>query len=491
MKKIRYFWRFEGILLLTILFSLSLSIVIYISFQKKSFNSYVNEQIDSASTRIIEKLKNIEVMYHDPENLNLCVEEEIKYLNKLGIPLSYVIFRNEEPVSTNLNFEIKQFPTSDKTVNNLKNVRLLNKNYLYKEFVISPHTEVAWKVVILYPEYKFINEIQTGITYIILSQILLILFGTIWVLLISNSLENTIKDITQLLQTSKENFTIDKDVYFNTSPEFSSLIDTFEQISRSYIEGNETRKAKEKLEQELQIAHQIQDAFLTKSIPEFRDCEIVAYYDFAKEIGGDYYDVLHVDDEKVAIAIADVSGKGVPGSLIMVMIRSILRAEAFGKESPLTLIKKLNYLLMKDLRPGKFVTMIYSILDLRTHTLKLVNAGHLPLIVWRDKTKTIEQFNPEGIGLGLTNGKVFYNNLQEGTLKLNYNDIVVFFTDGISEAMNSEKEQYSEERFINAIKNTPKFDIYEFKKLLLEDIYNFIGDQPLSDDLTMVILKMK
>ena len=146
---------------------------------------------------------------------------------------------------------------------------------------------------------------------------------------------------------------------------------------------------------------------------------------------------------------------------------------------------------MKDLRPGKFVTMVYSILDLKTHTLKVVNAGHLPLLVWRDKTKTVELFNPEGIGLGLTNGKIFYNNLQEGTLKLNYNDIVIYYTDGITEAMNSDKEEYGDDRFLNAIRKTPKFDIYEFKKLLLKDIYDFIGDEPLSDDLTMVILKMK
>ncbi|HDS08807.1 MAG TPA: hypothetical protein ENN73_01140, partial [Firmicutes bacterium] len=338
MKKIKYFWRFEGILLLTILFSLSLSILIYITFQKNSFNNYVNEQIDSTSTRIIEKLKTIEDETHQSsEKVFLCVEEEIKYLNKLGIPLFFIVFQNDVPVSTNLNFEIGEFPCSEKTTKTLQEVRLLNKNYLYKEFVISPHTERHWKVTILYPEHKFIEEVQNGITYIILSQILLILFGTIWVILISNSLEKTIKDISLLLQNSKDNFAVNKDLYFNTSPEFSSLLDTFEQISRSYMEGNETRKAKEKLEQELQIAHQIQDAFLTKSIPEFRDCEIVAYYDFAKEIGGDYYDVLHVDDEKVAIAIADVSGKGVPGSLIMVMIRSILRAEAFGKESPLSL----------------------------------------------------------------------------------------------------------------------------------------------------------
>ncbi|MCK4666017.1 serine/threonine-protein phosphatase [Candidatus Dependentiae bacterium] len=489
MRKIKYFWKFEGILLLTILFSLSLSIFIYVSFQKKAFNRYVNEQIDNVSIRITERFTH-ESFSKTEENLKCSIKEEVAYLNKLGIPLSFILMKNDDPITTNLNFKVKNFSFKDQGETLVK-LALQNKIYLARSFNITPSGEVQYGVVLLYPEYVFINDIQDGITYIVLSQMLLLILGTIWVILLSNSFENSIKEISLLLQRSTEKKIVETDLYTKTSPEFSSLVDTFSQITENYVQDNETRLAKEKLDQELEIAHQIQDSFLTKSIPEFRDCEIVPYYDFAKEIGGDYYDVLHVDDEKVAIAIADVSGKGVPGSLIMVMIRSILRAEAFGKESPLSLIKKLNYLLMKDLRPGKFVTMIYSILDLRTHTLKVVNAGHLPLIVWRDKTKSIEEFNPEGIGLGLTNGKIFYNNLYEGTLKLNYNDIVVYFTDGITEAMNSEKEEYGEKRFLAAIKNTPKFDIYEFKKLLLKDIYDFIGDEPLSDDLTMVVLKMK
>lgn len=496
MKKVKYFWKFEIILIFTILLSLCLTSLIYISYQRSTFNNYARKQVESVARRILQKYHSQAIKSETDRELEQCIEDEFKFINDLQVPLYFILFDEDEVTSTSLPYNTEDIELNvEETGGNFFRMNISNKTYLVKIFKMAPHTDHMISIGILFAEYTFYEDVKPGLVYMIVSQLLLLILGTIGILLISNSFEKTIQGLSESFQKtaiiSVEDNEDNNQLIVNTSPEFSSLIDTFKQITKEYQRGHATRKAKEKLEQELQIAHQIQDAFLTKNIPEFRDCEIVAYYDFAKEIGGDYYDVLQIDDDKVAIAIADVSGKGVPGSLIMVMIRSILRAEAFGKESPLSLIKKLNYLLMKDLRPGKFVTMVYSILDLNSHALKVVNAGHLPLLVWRDKTKKIEQFNPEGIGLGLTNGKVFYNNLQEGTLKLNYNDIVIYYTDGITEAMNSEKEEYGEERFFKAIKDTPKFDIHEFKKLLLKDLWDFIGEEPLSDDLTMVVLKMK
>lgn len=264
---------------------------------------------------------------------------------------------------------------------------------------------------------------------------------------------------------------------------FNNMTDKLKQMQQIMIE-------KEKLQHEIKIAKQIQESLLPDEDPRIKGFEISTLYRAAKDVGGDYYDFLRIDSDKLGIVIADVSGKGVPGALGMTVTRSILRAQANKSYLPSEVLSMTNTLFRKDMKKGIFVTMFYAILNTAEKTLLCSNAGHYPLLLMH-KDKKYETVNPMGMALGF-NDTVFFDELVENKkVDLKEGDVLILYTDGIIEAINDRREEFGEKRLIDAILNNAEKKSSEIVKAIEKSILDFTGSNVNQyDDITVVAVKV-
>lgn len=239
---------------------------------------------------------------------------------------------------------------------------------------------------------------------------------------------------------------------------------------------------------ELQIAGQIQQRLLPKKLPKLRGYDLTAYYLPRGPVGGDYYDFIQIDNRRIGIVIADVSGEGVPGSLLMTELRATLRAEAPRFESPRELMIRLNGILYEDIPRGMFVTTLYGVLDVASHRARFTSCGHPPAILWHAKLKTAEVLHFSGLALGLDEGPKLEASLQEQELVLEPGDRLVLYTDGLIEAMDH-REQHFEDRFKKLVPTIADRSSEEFTSATIDALKQFQGSREQHDDLTLVTLR--
>lgn len=248
---------------------------------------------------------------------------------------------------------------------------------------------------------------------------------------------------------------------------------------------------RERLKKELEIAAKVQLSLLPKEQPQIPGYEIASLSIPAKEAGGDYYDFVKLSDGKLGIAIGDVSGKGVGVAIYMTLTKGMLQAHAEENVSPKVVLGKVNKLLYKTIEKNSFVSMFYAILDMNNHSLLYSRAGHYPGIFCSFEERDSKLLMSKGIALGLEEGKVLQDTLNEDTIQLKPGDVVVFYTDGFTETINNKLEQYGEERLIELIQNYRDQHPQEILELILKDVRKFTKDYPQHDDMTIVILKRK
>ena len=236
---------------------------------------------------------------------------------------------------------------------------------------------------------------------------------------------------------------------------------------------------------ELMIAHKIQNSFLPESTPHLEDFQISAINIPAREVGGDFYDFIPITPEKLGIVIADVSGKSVPAALFMALSRTVVRAKAQGNPHVAEVIKAANRMIEEDSKTSMFVTFFYGVLDQEKRILRYVNAGHNPPLYYNEHHNDILMLKAKGIALGV----IEEIELEEKELKLESSDVVVFYTDGVTEAMNPEKELYGEERLFQLIKENHKLSSAEIIEKIQASLREFCKEEPQFDDITLVILK--
>lgn len=242
----------------------------------------------------------------------------------------------------------------------------------------------------------------------------------------------------------------------------------------------------ERKRQELKIAHEIQQSFLPDAIPLLRGFELAALNVPAKEVGGDFYDFIPISTDKLGLTIADVSGKGVPAALFMALSRTVLRAKARGNPGVAEVIKEANSMITADSRSGMFVTLFYAILDLKDRTLRYVNAGHNPPVLLTGKTGDLVLLRARGIALGAMEEI----ELDERTLELSRGDVVVFYTDGVTEAVDPQDQQFGEERLLALLKEHHQLPAAELVERLKGAVVAFCGEAPQFDDITLMVLKV-
>jgi len=279
----------------------------------------------------------------------------------------------------------------------------------------------------------------------------------------------------------------------DTTTEIGEIAQAFSDITLKLRESQVNLAEQERLQKEMQVAQEIQQTLLPSSFPDIEGYGLSSYYAAAKEVGGDYYDFVEVDKDTLGIVVADVSGKGVPGSLVMTMIRTALRTEARGIKDAAEVLARVNDFVVNDMKKGMFVTLFYVIIDSKKRRLNYASAGHNPMILYRASRNKTYYLNPHGfpIGISLPDKNLFRNTIESDTLSLNEGDILLIYTDGVTEAMNSRRHLYGEERFLNVIRENGHLAAEDFVSKLHEDLLSFTEGTAQSDDITLVAIKEK
>jgi sigma-B regulation protein RsbU (phosphoserine phosphatase) len=271
---------------------------------------------------------------------------------------------------------------------------------------------------------------------------------------------------------------------------FNSMTASIEDLLRQAAE-------KKRLEEELRIAHEIQMSLLPQGPLKMRGLSVTALCVPAREVGGDYYDFLPLDDHRVGVLIADVSGKGTSAALYMAELKGLVLSLSKIHTSPRELLIAANRIIADHLDSRSFITMTYAVIDLRARTMTYARAGHTPLIYVPGSCagggpRGVQILVPDGmvVGLKIDNGEMFEKLLEEDTIGLQPGDLYLFFTDGISEAMNARDDCFGETRLGQLVETHAHLPSDELRERVLREIAAFVGDAPQHDDMTMILLKV-
>ncbi|MAO65242.1 MAG: hypothetical protein CL666_09610 [Balneola sp.] len=253
----------------------------------------------------------------------------------------------------------------------------------------------------------------------------------------------------------------------------------------SYIED----QAKEqRVKQELAIARAVQQTFLPSKIHHLPGIDIAGVCIPAQETGGDYYDMIPIGKQRTAIAIGDVSGKGIKASFYMTFTKGVLHSLSALILSPVELLNQLNRLFNENATRGTFISMIYGILEADKRQFTFARAGHNPMLVIRANGDS-EWLQPDGLGIGVAKGDNFIKWTKEATLKLNEGDVIILYTDGITEMLNPGNQFYGEEKLEKLVKGGRAASSEEIMSIIVDDVKEFKGIAKQHDDMTLVIIK--
>jgi phosphoserine phosphatase RsbU/P len=278
-------------------------------------------------------------------------------------------------------------------------------------------------------------------------------------------------------------------VLISTGDEFEDLANSFNRMASDLQvhidELQRTTAEKERFSKELEIAKGIQESFLPDSAPEIPGIELVAKNIPALEVGGDFYDFIPIAKDRWGLVIADVSGKGVPAALFMALSRTLIRASTMTNADPAGSISHANKMICEDSKTSMFVTLFYAILDSREMTLNYVNAGHNPPLLLQGASSDVRLLKAKGIALGVMDDA----ELQSVKVDLKPGDVLVLYTDGVTEAINDKEEEFGEERLLAIITKNRDRPAQEIMDTILAAITDYAGDRPQYDDITLMVMR--
>jgi len=320
---------------------------------------------------------------------------------------------------------------------------------------------------------------------------------------------NNIIDVIHSIMANKERILDDPDLdetaYDLTI--YKSLITEFDLLDRRKNETEEQRKKYEDqrndeknilvstlldmmrskielFENELTIAEKIQKKLIPEKLPDIPGYELHAYYHPSKHVGGDYYDFHVTTEEKFYFLIADVSGHGIPSSLVVSSMQAYIYAQIEEQKSISSMIENLNRYLIHTLLAGKFVTMFLGVLDLKSGAIKYINAGHNPPFIIR-KNGSVSGLKDGGPILGSFEDISFTT----GSASLDNGDILALYTDGVVEPMNKQDEEFSEERFLSLVKERCDKPLIAIIIDLFRELREFCEGNPYQDDVTLLFIR--
>jgi len=244
---------------------------------------------------------------------------------------------------------------------------------------------------------------------------------------------------------------------------------------------------RERLHQEMMVAQRMQQRLLPQTVPNFPSIDIAAVSESSLEVGGDYYDFVQLSDGMFGVVVGDVSGKGVSAAFYMAEVKGIFLSLSKLCSSPKELLVRANHTLMNSLERNAFISLIYVMVDTRNASMVLARAGHCPVIyISGDRCELVR---PTGLGLGLTDGRLFEESTEERKICFKKGDVCVFYTDGITESRDKDGSEYGYERLVKTAVAARDFAAVNIKDTILQDVRTFTGNSSYGDDMTLVVLK--
>ena len=276
---------------------------------------------------------------------------------------------------------------------------------------------------------------------------------------------------------------------FVTKPlDFDDLRLTIDRTLRHLTEWRAALSSRDKLvalQNELDVASRMQQSILPTQFPQGSEFQMFGNMEPARNVGGDFFDVMHLDNGKIGIGIADVSGKGVPAALFMMSTRTLLKGAAIGSRGPGEVLREVNDLLHEDNEAFMFVTVLYAVYNPATGDFIYASGGHdAPLVIHADGSSTLLPLT-DGIALGVAPDIHFSQN----TVALAPSDTVILYTDGVTEAMNGANEQFGVEGMRKVFAAAPPKDAHDATGAVFDAVHTFAGDTPQSDDITCITLR--
>jgi sigma-B regulation protein RsbU (phosphoserine phosphatase) len=245
---------------------------------------------------------------------------------------------------------------------------------------------------------------------------------------------------------------------------------------------------KKKLDHDIAIAHDIQRILLPTEAPEVPGFNCAALNIPAQQVSGDYFDFVKVDGERSGVVVADVSGKGVPASLIMAICRSVLRSKAPGNPSPAQVLREVNRQLYPDIQEDMFITMIYLIME-PSGRVTLARAGHESALWCRDRFQRIEPIEAPGMALGIDPGDVFDEVIKDVTIMLDPLDTVVMYTDGINEALDEEGNEFGQDQLKAVLRAAGPQSVEFLVRTIVDRVQSFSQGHAQNDDITLAAVQ--
>jgi len=252
---------------------------------------------------------------------------------------------------------------------------------------------------------------------------------------------------------------------------------------------------RERLEREMQLAREIQQAFLPHELPDLPAWDLQVRWKTAREVGGDFYDYFELPDGRLGLVIADVADKGMPAALFMTLVRTLVRATIQDLDSPTDVLGRVNKIIVPEAPQGMFVTLTYAVLCLESGELQYANAGHNPPLVLRCKTRTMERLLKGGMAMGV----MADSRVETRSITLDPGDYLIMYTDGVTEAFSPGGDIYGEKRLYQTLEHAARWALdekdqgnvsaLEIVDAIDESVNEFIGDELPSDDLTLMVVK--
>ncbi|NUM70829.1 MAG: SpoIIE family protein phosphatase [Ignavibacteriaceae bacterium] len=274
--------------------------------------------------------------------------------------------------------------------------------------------------------------------------------------------------------------------------EDKAVLETYSDYAAVAVENSFLLKEsieKERLEKELDVAREMQRKIIPQELPSYEKVDISAVFIPAFEVGGDYYDFFRLQEDKFAFVIADVSGKGISAAFIMAELRGVFESLTKIKSNPKEILGLVNQSLRRILDSKSFISAVFGIIDLSENKVKLVRAGHCPPILLTEEG--LREINPTGLGLGMTFTDKFCDTLGEAEFELKENDTLILYTDGITEAKNSDLKDFGTDALINIVKDSKGRSSSEIANEIIRSVTIHSESNPQHDDITLVVLKLK
>ncbi|MBT6959058.1 MAG: SpoIIE family protein phosphatase [Opitutae bacterium] len=265
-------------------------------------------------------------------------------------------------------------------------------------------------------------------------------------------------------------------------------------LALNNLDNLNDRIEKQKLDLDLTLAHDVQRLLLPTQFPKTESLEIHALYTPAQKVSGDFYDVIPLEEGCTGVAIADVSGKGVPASLLMAICHTSLRHYAQAHESPSAVLRAMNAEMSAEMRKDMFITLIYAVINEKKSTITLARAGHeLPLVLQKGPSGDYltTAIDSEGMALGMVPCEIFDEVIEDKTIPFGQGETLLLYTDGVTETTNFDDEEYSARRLQNLFKSLREESPERINQEIFESLEQFKGDNHLQDDITLVSVRHK